>query len=437
MNEYNETNDCLLAQNSKLRDTERDAIGGVQSKDAIVLMLVDASSHKELLKKKAPGGSKASFLLHSELSERKAAKFPEIARKKYCLVIQIFASLNMLSLNTAIDEETTSLAHFLADFGRVGTFYDLVVTPDDRSIKKKICGNLKLYMANEQCKHVFLAAADSFWYHQALEPYRGQIGNITLVFGSGLDGGLRKMSLLLVSFPIVFEAPPRYKAKVGSTTSIGIAEKNDTKIEMVLRPTEDADPVVKKNPMGIGDTEKALWSPIFSSKLPACYIGGRIPINSAKQRIGIYVQAPKTKELKVYEARSKLQRNLCVDYFLRNECSNVHCDFYHGALALEAHYVLQHITLNTACSKGSCCRVANCAYGQICQRGKCSRAEKRLEECRLPGSMHGLNTKVAEWVSPDEHVVRTRVPSQNTTVLVAGDSFGGGVTLSIGENLLG
>ena len=80
--------------------------------------------------------------------------------------------------------------------------------------------NLKLYMANEQCKHIFFAAAESPRYHRVLEPYRNQTSKITLVFGSGLDSGLRKLSLLLVSFPKVFSAPPGTKVHAGNATGL-------------------------------------------------------------------------------------------------------------------------------------------------------------------------------------------------------------------------
>ncbi len=58
-------------------------------------------------------------------------------------------------------------------------------------------------------------------------------------------------------------------------------------------------------------------------------------------------------------------------------------------------------------------------------------------ECRLLGSMHGLDTKIAEWVSPDEHTVRPSVPAQDTAVSVAGAHSGGGIALSFQEDLLG
>ena len=188
--------------------------------------------------------------------------------------------------------------------------------------------------------------------------------------------------------------------------------------------------------MDIHDSEKALWSPLFSSKLPACYIGGRIPINGAKQRIDIYIRAPTAKEIAIYEARAEVQRNLCVDYFLRNECEKANCESYHGTLNPETYQVLQHRTLGMACRKGSLCRIANCPYGHICQRGECGRAGKWLDDCRLPGSMHGLDTKVTEWVAPDEHRSGPKVSSQDTMASLPDTSSARGVAISAHEDFL-
>jgi hypothetical protein len=66
-------------------------------------------------------------------------------------------------------------------------------------------------MASPQCKHIFLAAAESPRYHVLLESFRKETSKVTLVFGSGLDGRLRKLGLLLVCFPEVFVAPPGVK----------------------------------------------------------------------------------------------------------------------------------------------------------------------------------------------------------------------------------
>ncbi|KAE8844472.1 hypothetical protein PTNB85_02737 [Pyrenophora teres f. teres] len=46
MKRYNETNERLLAYNNDLRNIESGAASGLSSKGAIVLMLMDASSHK-------------------------------------------------------------------------------------------------------------------------------------------------------------------------------------------------------------------------------------------------------------------------------------------------------------------------------------------------------------------------------------------------------
>jgi hypothetical protein len=68
----------------------------------------------DLLKKEIPRGSEASVLLRNAVCEELAVKFPKIARNKYCLVIRIFASLEVLALNTTMDYKTSSIASFFA-----------------------------------------------------------------------------------------------------------------------------------------------------------------------------------------------------------------------------------------------------------------------------------------------------------------------------------
>ncbi|CAE7179110.1 hypothetical protein PTNB73_03478 [Pyrenophora teres f. teres] len=438
MKRYNETNERLLAYNNDLRNIESGAASGLSSKGAIVLMLMDASSHKfcnELLKEQGPGGARAAILLRNALNQRVAATHPKIAREKYSLVIRIFTDLKTLGLSSTANGKMSSLVPFFTEFEKGDVFFDLVVTADQHGVKNKICNNLKLYMANEQCKHVFFAAAESPRYLHALEPFRKQKAKVTLVFGSGFDPRIRKLGIILVSFPGVLAAPPGVKVKASSTSgTTTTANKDNEKTAEDNKIPEKA--LVRENLVDVTDTERALWSPLFSSKLPACYIGGRIPINGAKQRIDIYVRAPTVKEIETYEARSSVQRNLCISYFLLNECRNFNCECYHGILNPETYHVLLHNALGTACSKGSLCRIGSCPYGHICQRSECSRAAKKLEGCRLPGSMHGLDAKVIEWVVPDANVTYPSSIARDTPVSLGSASSHGGIPLSIQEDFL-
>jgi hypothetical protein len=93
-------------------------------------------------------------------------------------------------------------------------------------------------MASEQCRHVFLAAAESLRYYQVLELYRKHTSKLTLIFGSGLDGGLWKLGLSLLAFPKVFAAPPGIKAQAVSTSSSAtFEEKREVKANLVCTTT--------------------------------------------------------------------------------------------------------------------------------------------------------------------------------------------------------
>jgi hypothetical protein len=99
----------------------------------------------ELLKKNGPGGTEAAVLLRNTLSERIATRFPEITRNKYSLVIRILASLKILSLNVAASGKTATHLPFFTEFEKVGPYFDLVVTTDDKGVKDKICGEFNYW----------------------------------------------------------------------------------------------------------------------------------------------------------------------------------------------------------------------------------------------------------------------------------------------------
>ncbi|KNG44869.1 histidinol-phosphate aminotransferase [Stemphylium lycopersici] len=228
MKKYNATTQRILAERSESRDAGSTTRIGITNRGAVVLMFCN-----KLLRKHGLGGAEAAILLRNALSERIATRFPGIARNKHSLVTRIFADLKTLSLNGA--------AH----------------------------NNLKLYMTYEWFKNIYLIAAESPQYHQVLEPYRKQTLRITLVFGSGLDSGLQKLGLLLISFPKVFLAPPGIKMYGGNVMGPGAAmDKDMIKGEANSGKSEHAK--TSEDLMHIYESEKALWSPLFSSRLPAC-----------------------------------------------------------------------------------------------------------------------------------------------------------------------
>jgi hypothetical protein len=86
--------------------------------------------------------------------------------------------------------------------------------------------NLKLYMADANCKHVFFAAAGSWRYHDVLKPYRGQTRRITLVSGFVADEKMHDLGLHALPFPKVFVAPLAKKTHLSSTLDSAMALEN-------------------------------------------------------------------------------------------------------------------------------------------------------------------------------------------------------------------
>jgi hypothetical protein len=85
--------------------------------------------------------------------------------------------------------------------------------------------NFKLHMANEQCKHIYVAAAGSPKYLQMLEPFRKQSTRITLILGSLSDDGMRKLGMPAAAVSKVFSPPPGAVVHTGCTLGGAAAVK--------------------------------------------------------------------------------------------------------------------------------------------------------------------------------------------------------------------
>ena len=172
---------------------------------------------------------------------------PGVAQREYHIVVKVFACLRTLSSLAAANglafPDTRSLANHLAEFTKVSPFFGFVDTGDAGYIPTKICGestilcllsgadcwdlgNLKLYIANANCKHVFLAAAGSSRYHDVLRPYRGQTRRITLAAGFVADEKMHDLGLRVQPFPKVFAVPLAKKTHLSSTLDSAMAMEN-------------------------------------------------------------------------------------------------------------------------------------------------------------------------------------------------------------------
>lgn len=56
---------------------------------------------------------------------------------------------------------------------------------------------------------------------------------------------------------------------------------------------------------------------------------------------------------------------------------------------------------NVACKRGSKCRRKNCFFGHVCVKPGCNSVDRKVS-CKLFPNMHGVDTTVLEWVSPQD-----------------------------------
>jgi hypothetical protein len=195
----------------------------------------------ELIQKEGGGGVRTACLLRAAVSEDIAARHPDIAESDYCLFVRIFACLDDLSKGAATSKliagRFRSLTSFFAGFTRSVAFFDFVNTESAKEITMKLCRkchstlmlsaltcfileNLKLYIGNDQCKHVFFAGAGSPSYCLTLKPYRSLTKKITVVAGYDTGEELRELGLPVVAFPSLFNIWSVPKVTVSSTNSI-------------------------------------------------------------------------------------------------------------------------------------------------------------------------------------------------------------------------
>ncbi|KAL1801359.1 hypothetical protein ACET3X_001701 [Alternaria dauci] len=405
LKKYTDTSERTYADSVEAQKASMVAVAETSSNNAIVLVLIDGTSHEfhdELYRNKQSGGAETAKRLLSVVREKVAGMLLAVAQGRYQIVIKIFACLKTLSSRAAARklaiQSPRSLAFHFAQFNKISPFFDFVDVGDEGFVATKISENLKQYLANEQCKHVFFCAARSPKYHSALKSYRGQTKRVTIVASSVTDNMIRTFGLCVVSFVRVFKASPMYHVPNSSA---------------IAAPATGA-----INTSSASSASREASIPTLSSLLPTRARHGRVPINLAKQRLDLQTQVPTPAELQAYKDRTKLQ-GLCIDFHLRGQCFMKDCKFSHGTMLPGVYCVLQYKALGTPCFQGSGCRNLNCAYAHICQKEECARAGRNPALCELPEAMHKVDPFVADWVAADGGAAQSSVPVQSDVLPVA------------------
>jgi hypothetical protein len=136
---------------------------------------------------------------------------------------------------------------------------------------------------------------------------------------------------------------------------------------------------------------------IESSKfgqLPARSIPGLIAINSAGQRLDVYLSPPSKLQWAKFNSRDVTP---CNNFFLLNSCTGS-CKFDHTPLDADEYHCLAYVRLQYPCGLKGKCRQLNCYDGNLCQHDGC--VKRKSKTCRFSAEMQTMDYELAKWVTP-------------------------------------
>ncbi|KAL4804725.1 hypothetical protein BDV18DRAFT_161815 [Aspergillus unguis] len=433
LDSYNRLRDDYKKKEEELRQfnaTKQSKIqeSRTQSGTPFVLVLVDGDGYlfqESLIRNGEKGGKKAATLLREYI-----AKFVYevlgIAGSDCEVMVRVYSNLLNLSENITrtgmVGKETRSLSTFVSSFSASQPLFDFVDTagaswhPVD-----KIRQNLELFIANEQCKHIFFAACHDRAYMPLLSPYCGRTDRITLIKAASFCARFYGLGLHVRELPSLFMSKPITKEMTSSQTIIssptvasplgickfeqkGNCRSGDRCKYIHTKPwSNSSDQSASQSTSSTrysksstrDDTDYAtlLPSPTFSNET--------ISVNKHGDRIDPYCPLPPSDEWDSYAQQIRKQK-LCSTHYLAGSCTTKGCTHYHGALSFDPYRSLKFILRRKNCAKGPRCRSVACMFGHHCQKGGCPGGKR----CRFDRYGHELDLAVATWEVPQDSSTR-------------------------------
>ncbi|THW40676.1 hypothetical protein D6D21_06710 [Aureobasidium pullulans] len=185
-----------------------------QERNPFVLVLVDADGYvfeDSLIKGGAEGGVRAANLLHDTIRDRLSRYGREYENCK--VMVRAYTNLAGLSKTLAraglAGNEARSLSPFCSNFTRAHDLFDFVDAGDKKeNADNKIREMFRLFIENNQCKHIFFAGCHDTGYLNLLTPYIGKNDKITLVHGSSFSPEFNRLGLNIDSLNGLFHNNP-------------------------------------------------------------------------------------------------------------------------------------------------------------------------------------------------------------------------------------
>lgn len=127
----------------------------------------------------------------------------------------------------------------------------------------------------------------------------------------------------------------------------------------------------------------------------------RIPVNASGHRLDIYMTLPTSTQWALYKARTNINK-LCTSFYLAGSCDMpASCQYDHTPISTDIHYCMQYVLKEVPCPTKGACRRMDCISGHVCQNRACA-ARGKSAVCKFARNVHGVDTKIADWVEPED-----------------------------------
>ncbi|PLB37911.1 zinc finger CCCH domain-containing protein [Aspergillus candidus] len=390
-----------------------------QERNPFALVLIDGDGYQfkeHLIRASAEGGITAARLLNDSIKELLHERLgPQADQCR--IMVRIYSNLlglsRSLARNGLVGNEARSLSPFASSFTRSQDLFDYIDAGDKKEgADYKIREFFRLFVENNQCKHIFFAGCHDTGYLSLLTPYVGKSERITLLRAASFHPEFESLGLSIREVPSVFMSTPLGSTHVPSTPATPTRPickhfqkgtcrygADCTKLHIASNPQvskqqDRSPPPPWRTPVPTRDQA------YFSRHLPRDSRKSRefIAVNKNGERLDTYSPLPSPDAWDAYNRRAK-QHRLCNKYHLGGECGDLSCEYDHSNLESTCVSVMQYILRQHACSRGPSCRSLKCYLGHICQRDGC----KGTKPCKFSRHAHLLDLDVAQWVAPIEH----------------------------------
>ncbi|KAE8375275.1 hypothetical protein BDV26DRAFT_268202 [Aspergillus bertholletiae] len=390
-----------------------------QERNPFALVLVDGDGYlfkDHLVREGAEGGTRAAQLLNDSIKALLSEQLGNQADQ--CrIMVRVYSNLLGLSKTLArtglVGNEARSLSSFSSSFTRSQDLFDYIDAGDKKEgADYKIREMFRLFVDNNQCKHIFFAGCHDAGYLSLLTPYRGKADRITLLKTASFRPEYDKLNLPVREISTIFTSSPP-SPPVGGSNVIPVTRpvcrhfqkgtcrfgKDCTKLHIM--PNQPfSKPFYENSTQPASFAAKCRDQEYYNRNLPKMSSKSQecIALNKDGERIDTYCPMPSPEEWELYSRRAKRQK-LCNNLHLTGECNNIDCEFDHDPIEPACLNTLMYLTRQLSCSRGAGCRSIKCYLGHHCQKDGC----KGTKPCKFNRQGHTLDLQVAQWVTPIEN----------------------------------